>query len=328
MSNTAPGRRATSATTVLALGLALALLSTPAVATAVSDGSLGIRPAAESDFFHFSLYPGADLDAVAIVSNRTGAPVTLQNYPVDAHTSAQGTFAMGAETDDRTTVGAWVHLNSADHIEVPGGSEVRVPFRISVPAATPAGDYAGAIIIQSQLVLGSTSPLKGGAAAVRLDSVQRQGVRIFINVAGVVSKRLHPGPLSWAQNGDTTTFTLPVRNLGNTVLHPAASLAVDGWFGLNDRLKFHAPESLLPGATYIFKARLQNLPFLTVGDAAAMISSEVGTVNIRTDLTYAPWGAGVAILLLLASFGYGISRSTRFIRKAPPNTLNRLAFKC
>ncbi len=65
-------------------------------ATAVDNGALGIRPATESDFFHISLFPGAAIDATAIVSNHTAIPATLLTYPVDAQTTPQGGFALAS----------------------------------------------------------------------------------------------------------------------------------------------------------------------------------------------------------------------------------------
>jgi hypothetical protein len=110
--------------------------------------ALGIRPSNESDFFHLSLYPGAALEATAIVTNHTQSPVTLLNYPVDATSTPQGAFALANQDEPRPGVGGWVQLNGAS-ITVAANSELKVPFRISVPAGTPLGDYAGGLIIQA-----------------------------------------------------------------------------------------------------------------------------------------------------------------------------------
>jgi hypothetical protein len=299
----------------LLLGVALAVFSAVGPATAVENGSLGIRPATESDFFHLSVYPGAAIDATAIVSNDTNTPVTLLNYPVDAHSSAQGSFAMAAQTDQPSGVGAWVQLNTNDQITVPAGGQLNVPFRLTVPAGTPPGDYPGAIIIQSPPVIGKTTTLDGDTA-VRLDVVQRQGVRIYLTVAGTAIKRQNTGALSWTQSGDSVTFTLPVHNSGNIILHPTASLSVQGWFGLDTRIKFPTPEAVLPGATYIFTTQMQHAPLVAFGAASATVTSEAGTQQARTNLLYIPWGLTVGILIALTALGYGIWRMVRFIRKA------------
>jgi hypothetical protein len=294
--------------------LALALLATAVPAAAIDNGTLGIRPSNESDFFHLSLYPGAATDATAIVSNHTNAPVTLLTYPVDGQSSPQGTFALASQTDPRTGIGAWVRLDAAQ-ITVPANSNLKVPFRLSVPANTPPGDYAGGLIIQSPPVEGETS-IVGGDTAVRLDVVQRQGVRIYLNVAGTARKSLELGVLSWKETGDTVTFTLPLRNTGNTILHPTATLDLSGWVGAKTELNFTTPESILPGANLDLTASLAQAPPIQVGTADATITSEAGADHAQVSVIYAPWlllGIG---LLLLAIVVYVAWRAARFLRRA------------
>ena len=300
---------------LLLLGVALSLFSAGGTAAAVDNGSLGIRPATDANFFHFSVYPGAATDATAIVSNHTNTAVTLLDYAVDAHNSAQGTFGMAAQEAPRSGVGAWVHIDIHTHITVPAGSELKVPFRLTVPVGTPPGDYAGAIIIQSPPAIGKTSTL-GGSTAVRLDVVQRQGVRIYLTVAGTAIKRLDHGAMSWTRSGDSMTFTMAVHNSGNITLHPTASLSLRGWFGLDTRIGFPAPEAVLPGGTYIFTTRWQHVPLVTLGTVSATVASEAGTWQNRVDLRYVPWGLIVGIFVALAALGYGIWRVARFTRKA------------
>lgn len=295
------------------LAVAVAILATAGQTAAVENDTLGIRPATESDFFNLSLYPGAALDASAIVSNYTLAPVTLLNYPVDGQTSQQGTFTLASQSDPRTGVGAWVTLD-ADRITVPANSELEVPFQVSVPAGTPPGDYAGGLIIQSPLVEGETSVT--GDTAVRLDVIQRQGVRIYLNVAGTAVESLELGDLSWQLADDTVTVTLPLRNTGNTILHPSGTLVISSWVGANTQLTFDTPESILPGARLELLARLSPAPFIQSGHAEATVTSEAGTANARTSIVYAPWELGVISLLVLAAAAYGAWRTARFVHRA------------
>jgi hypothetical protein len=294
--------------------LAVGLLAGVGSAAAVDNGALGIRPANESDFFHLSLYPGAAMEANAIVSNHTQSPVTLLSYPVDATSTPQGAFALANQDEPRPGVGGWVQLN-ADQITVAANSELKVPFRISVPAGTPPGDYAGGLIIQSPPVQGRTSTVNGDTA-VRLDVIQRQGVRIYLKVAGTAVSTLQHGDLSWQQTGDTLAFTLPLSNTGNTILHPTATLDVSSWLGANTRLTFDTPESVLPGATLDLHARLTQAPLIQAGNAEATMTSEAGTEHARTSIIYAPWALVVFGLLILAAALYGAWRAARFVRRA------------
>lgn len=294
--------------------LVLAVFSAAGQAFAVDDGTVGIRPANESDFFHISLYPGAAIDAEAVVANHSQAAVTLLNYPVDGLTTPQGGFALVSQTDPQKGIGAWVHLNS-DHLTIPAKSELKVAFRLTVPPGTTPGDYAGGLIIQSPPVQGKTSTVNGDTA-VRIDVVQRQGVRIYLNVAGAAVKSLTHGDLSWQQNGDDLAFTLPVRNTGNTILHPAAEMKLTGWPITDTTLKFDTPESLLPGSSIDLHATAPRSPSAMNADAQAQLSSEAGTAQATTHVLYAPWlllGIG---LLILAGASYGAWRAARFIRRA------------
>lgn len=301
-------------TALMTAALALCLLAGSGPVAAVDNGALGIRPANESDFFHMSLYPGAALEATAIVTNHTQTAVTLLNYPVDATSTPQGAFALANQDEPRPGVGGWVQLAN-DHITVAANSELKVPFRISVPAGTPPGEYAGGLIIQSPPVQGKTSTVDGDTA-VRLDVIQRQGVRIYLNVAGTAVSTLKHGDLSWQQTGDTLTFTVPLNNTGNTILHPSATLDVSSWLGANTQLKFDTPESMLPGSALELHARLTQAPAIQSGTAEATFTSEAGTEHSETSVIYAPWPLLVAGLFLVLALAYGAWRTARFVRRA------------
>ncbi|GGI02821.1 WxL protein peptidoglycan domain-containing protein [Arthrobacter liuii] len=294
--------------------LVLAVFSTTGQAFAVDDGTVGIRPAHESDFFHISLYPGSAIDAEAVVANHSQAPVTLLNYPVDGQTTPQGGFALAAQTDPQKGIGAWVSLKT-DHLTIPANSEVKVPFRLTVPAGTPPGDYAGALIIQSPPVQGKTSTVNGDTS-VRIDVVQRQGVRIYLNVAGTAVKSLTHGDLSWQQNGSDLALTLPVRNTGNTILHPTAELALTGWPISDTSVKFDTPESLLPGSSIDLHATVAQVPAAMNADAQARLESEAGSDQASTHILYAPWLILGIALLVLAGISYGVWRGLRLVRSA------------
>jgi hypothetical protein len=294
--------------------MAFATLLTAGAAHAVDDGTLGIRPEKESDFFHLSVYPGSALDATAIVSNHTGSPVTLKTYPVDGQSSPQGTFALAAESDARKGVGAWVELK-ADSVTVPAKSELKVPFRISVPAGTEPGDYAGGLIIEAPPVKGETAVVDGDKA-VRLDVIQRQGVRIYLNVAGEAMKSMDHGALAWQRDGDSVRFSLPVQNTGNVTLHPTAELEVKDWAGDIKKLSFNKPESVLPGETVELHATLKDAPPVHMGTAQADFSSEAGSGRAETTIVYVSTLVTAISLLVLVLATLAIWRIVRFVRRA------------
>ncbi|GEP27889.1 DUF916 domain-containing protein [Cryobacterium levicorallinum] len=293
------------------VGLALAM---PQSAQAIDDGTLGIRPQLESDFFHIVLAPGAAIDATAIVSNYTDAAVTLLNYAVDGQSTPQGAFALAAQADTRAGVGAWVALD-AEEITVPANSDLAVPFRLTVPVGTTPGDYAGGLIIQSPPVQGETTT-GNGDAALRLDVIQRQGVRIYLTVDGTASATLAHGDLSWERSGDSITFALPITNTGNTILFPVTELSIDSAIGVNDSLSFNTPESILPGATLTLRAVLTELPLIQAGTARATLQSDAGAETVSTSLVYLPWWIIAVAVLVPLLLAFASWRTTRFIRRA------------
>ena len=300
--------------TVAVLAPVLATLVVAAPAVAIDDGTLGIRPELESDFFHINLAPGAAIEANAIVSNHTDTPVTLLNYAVDGQSTAQGAFALAAQGDVQTAVGSWVTLG-ADSITIPADSDLTVPFRLSVPLTATPGDYAGGIIIQSPPIQGETTT-SDGDAALRLDVVQRQGVRIYLTVAGTATTQLSHGALSWERSGDAVTFTLPIQNTGNTILYPTAGLSLDSVIGATTELQFGTPESILPGSSLKLEATLPQAAFIQLGHADAQLVSDAGTQQISASFNYVPWWIIVVIVLLVLGIAFAVWRVTLFVGRA------------
>ena len=297
-----------------AMAIGVAIFSAAGQVVAVENDTLGIRPSTESDFLNLSLYPGAAMDTAVIVSNYSASPVTLLNYPVDGQTDKQGAFVLSLQSDPQTGVGAWVTLN-ADHITVPANSELEVPFRISVPTNTPPGDYSGGLIIQSPLVKGKTSITDN--TAVRLDVINRQGVRIYLNVAGTAIESLELGDLKWQRLDKTIAITLSLTNTGNTILHPSGTVNINGWIGANTQLTFNTPENLLPGANFDLLATLSPAPFAQFGQIEATVISESGTDNAKMDINYvyADWVFIIISLFVLAVVTYGAHRTIVFVRR-------------
>ena len=307
-------RRCAVLVVVAVLAPIVGALAIASPAMAIDDGTLGIRPELESDFFHIDLAPGSAIDANAIVSNHTDAAVTLLNYAVDGQSTEQGAFALAAQDDVQTAVGSWVTLD-AESITIPANSDLTVPFRLSVPRTATPGDYAGGLIIQSPPIQGETTT-GDGDAALRLDVIQRQGVRIYLTVAGTATTALDHGALSWQRSGDAVTFTLPIKNTGNTILYPTASLSVKSAMGATAELAFSAPESILPGSSLDLEATLSPAAFIQLGGASATLVSDAGTVQITTTFNDVPWWIVLILFVLVALIALGVWRGTLFVRRA------------
>lgn len=304
---------------LLSLLLGLFLLAAFATAAgspalAVDNGQIGIRPSNEPDYFHLTLAPGAATEGTAVISNHTGKPTTLTTYAVDGLTTPQGGFGFAAQSDPRKNVGAWAKL-TATEVTVAADSEVLLPFRLTVPASATPGDYYGGLVIQSAPVAGKTVVAQQGTA-VQLSIVQRQAVRIYLTVPGTRENRLQNGAVKWDASGETVRFSLPLRNTGNTILHPVATLRIDSAVGAKGNLRFNTPESLLPGQAITLHATLRDAAPVQVGTATADQRSEAGTKRLGTDFTYVPWWLLVSAVAAAVLLAIGGCRLVGFLRRA------------
>lgn len=302
---------------LLAVFAVATLIGTGSPAWAVDNGQIGIQPANEPDYFHVNLAPGAAIQETAVISNHTNAPVTLLTYPVDGRTTPQGGFGFAAQSDPRKNVGDWAHLPTSQLV-VPAHSQSRLPFQLTIPAKTPPGDYYGGVVIQSPPVAGKTVTVQGGTS-VQLNIVQRQAVRIYLTVSGTRNNKLETGPLTWKQHNGHVDFSLPIRNTGNTILHPTSSLTLASPLGHNQTLRFNTPESLLPGDAIALHATIENPAPVQIGTATAREHSEAGFDSATTAFTYIPWGILVgttAAIGLLVILGFRLARFMRRARRA------------
>ncbi|MBC7518120.1 MAG: DUF916 domain-containing protein [Microbacteriaceae bacterium] len=298
------------------------LQSGAAPAAAVDNGTIGIRPATESDFFHLNLFPGAAQDLSALITNRTAGAITVQTYPVDAVSTTKGDFAFASREDPRRKVAGWTSLLGPS-VTVPAHQVVRVPFRVTVPVGTEPGDYSGGIIMQSPTEVGKVSPNSKGAV-MRMDIVQRQGVRIYLTVAGKALHQLDLGSLTWVKNDNGLEFFLPIHNAGNTILRPRATVSLPSLLGGDKLLTFDTPAALLPGASVVLQARLSAPAIVEFATAIATVTSEAPARQSSVEVRYAPLpllAGSVGALILLVFIGWRVLRFVRRARKA----LKRLA---
>ncbi len=293
---------------------AAVMLVGAAPANAVQSGTLGIRPATESDFFHLTVSPGSATTSVAVISNQAATPVTLLTYPVDATTSAQGTFAMGPRTATPKGVGSWVHLTGGS-VTVPAHGTTNVPFHLSVPSGVTPGDYAGALIIQAPPVTGKTATVKG-RTAVRLDIVQRQGVRIYLHIPGNAIRTQQVSTPTWSHTGVALQVTESVKNTGSVTLNPTAHFTLTGWPTHSPAVTGTVPQALLPGASYTFKATLPNASSLEAGTITSTLTSAAGTHVSRMNVFYLPWLLTILFLVALGAAVFFGTRFARFLRRA------------
>jgi hypothetical protein len=291
-----------------------AALVTAQPALAADSTNYGIRPADSPDHFRAELAPGSATERTAVVSNRSPRTVTFKVYAADAVTTPQGGFALQSRAAPRTGLAAWVRM-PVQSITVKPGSQVEVPFRLTVPEHATPGDYTGGIVIEPPPRLGKPAEV-GNQTAVQLNIVERVGVRVYLRVAGVAAPELSAGSLTSEKVGRDLVFNVTLKNTGNVTLHPTAALDVGGWPGGATRLDFSEVESLLPAQTVKVQARWVNAPALKWGQAVATVTHEGGAERVSTDVRLVPLlPAATAGLLLMVALWLG-ARFVRFVRRA------------
>ena len=179
--------------TAFGLLLGVGLLATSSSARAQSGSTFGIRPADESAgaYFSYTLEPGARKTDSALVSNNTGAELTLKVYAADAITASGGGTAFGAEGEQRTGAAAWVSTAKAV-VNIPAGATVSVPITISVPAGAAPGDHIAGMVVEA--------PPKGGAVGnVNATVTERAGVAVVVRVPGATVEKLTVGNFCFNQ---------------------------------------------------------------------------------------------------------------------------------
>jgi hypothetical protein len=312
-----PRSRAVSLAALMLISL-MSLLGFSGAAHAIDNGTLGIRPATEPDYFHLSVAAGSTLAETAIVSNHTAEAVTLLTYVVDGTTTPQGGVALGPRDGTPQGLGLWTTL-TASSITVPPDSDMAVPFTINVPIGTMPGDYIGGLVIQAPVETGQVSSSADGTS-VRIDVVNRQGVRIYLNVAGQSVTKLEAGKLSWTKADDNVSVTLAVTNTGNTTLHPQGSVDFASALGANKTLTFITPESIMPGATVELRTILSPAALIQIGEIRAEVRSEAPTISQSTAFVSVPWWILLGVVIVLAVIWLLVRRQILFTRRA------RLAF--
>ncbi len=221
---------------VIALTATAGLLPpSPAAAdTPMGEVTWGVRTAesdvgSNRDNFAYTLDPGEHIEDALIVTNHASELLALSVYPADGFTTSSGQLDLVTADTPSVAVGAWSALGD-DHLEIPPGESVEVPFTVTIPANTVPGDYTGGILTAL------TEP-SGQAESIVVD--RRLGIRMHVRVSGDLEPGLtvedlavdYAGSMNPFATGDASV-TYTVRNTGNTRLSAGQDVTVSGPWGI------------------------------------------------------------------------------------------------
>jgi hypothetical protein len=297
---------------VPAVLLSLVSLLPASVAQAADDGQVGIVPALGGDFLIVSALPGGTASGSALVTNHMRSTEHLEIYAVDARPTADGGIAFGGRNDVRSQVGSWLAL-TAGSLSLAPGSTVTVLIRI--PMGTPAGTFAGAVIVQLAETKGPVQQV-GHQTAIQLNIVQRVAMRVYVTVAGHTRSSIGFSEMKshWTPAG--LEFDVVATNTGNVTLHPTADLTLINSIDSSTSPAGSQTFPLLPGEQRTFRVVTSKVPSIFWGNAQLDLSGEFGNIDRVAPLHRLPVLAILAAIALFAVSLAGILAVTRWIRSA------------
>lgn len=228
---------------VAVLGL-IVFLSFPVITWSMGTNTVGLMPAyPDSNVFGSDIrfmynldLNQSKIDGFRVMNNRDET-VVIKLYPVDASTTAEGSYSLLLEDDPKQDVGKWMHL-AVNEIEIGPRTEKTVPFKIAIPGNADTGDHFGGIIMEE---VNTNNVLTGTGVKV----LTRIGTRVYETVPGEVRKSFDVTRFDYSYAGTNspslikdfldinkrTIFFVGVKNNGNVKLSPKVTLEVKNIFG-------------------------------------------------------------------------------------------------
>ena len=303
------------------------LLASTALALPLSWAGAGIATAADgngdqvswavrtapNDFgtdrqnYVYTLDPGQSLQDGLVVTNHGQEPLDLVVSAEDGFTNEAGQLDLLPAAEDSAEVGLWVQP-AEDHVSIPAGKSVEVPFTVTVPDNATPGDHMGGIITSLTQV--------DSQQQINVD--RRLAIRIRLRVGGELAPALavekvhldYSGTANPLDQG-TGTLTYTIHNTGNAILTARQDTDVHGPF---DRFgagtgKLEDTPELLPGESWDVSVPVEHLtpafrlsgvvtvtPLLV--DASGSTTA-LDPVTAETKAWAMPWTLMVVVVVLL-----------------------------
>lgn len=307
---------------VAALGALVAAALVPAgPAAAASNGKWSVFPTGAPGhhpraFFVPVLTPGKAVADSVTVANYTASALTFNLYAADAINTPGGGLSLRRRTDVQRDIGRWIHL-PVSTLAVPAHGTSVVPFTIAPPRQASPGDHVGGIVAEQ------TQGTPSSAGSVPITVVQAVGVRVYGRVVGPLQPRLAVSGLSLSVTSPVTAqfggpadahVAFSVRNPGNTVLNPVATVVLSTPLGTAARRSFTVNQ-LLPGSSTRY-----TLAFLGVNTAGHLratvtVTSPHTGASAEVATWLVPWALLAVVVVGLALLGWLLVRRRRRRRR-------------
>jgi len=195
--------------TVIALLAASLAVAVPVLAQGYT---FGLRPEDQSrGYFEYSLLPGDRVEDAVLAVNGTEDDLKLVVTRVTGHTALTGgiSFPGGVEG-----TGSWIELPDEGVVEVPPGLAIRMPFILSVPENTPAGEYVAGFLSTPE---DPAAFLGGGDAGegFQVEVIPQMAVSMIITVSKPDHCEVRVDSLQHEQDKGEWNLVLAMVNAGN-----------------------------------------------------------------------------------------------------------------
>jgi Bacterial protein of unknown function (DUF916) len=212
----------TTATTTTAPGTT----TTPAV----SGPIFGLRAVGNPKlgYFVYPATPGKVLHGAVIVTNTGDAAGVVKIYTADA-TTGSTTGAVYLTDSAPTLAGSWIKLGSSQ-LSLPAGKQATVPFVVTVPSGSAAGQFVGGIVAET--VAQISGPKSKEKANVQIKVRNLSIVAVQVDVPG---PKISKFTISKATIGGSKGFQqvlVDITNDGNVLAKPSGAVTIRNSSGL------------------------------------------------------------------------------------------------
>lgn len=215
---------ATLRLSLLLLGLCGALLLAPTLAMAQAQpAQLAISPvpAGEHGYFELTLEPGASQELTVELGNYGASATEASTYAANVYSMVNGGMGISLAGESASGTTTWLDYPT-EQLSIEGRKAVRRTFTVTVPPATPPGEYLTSLVIESK-------PMAiGGGSSTMVSQVVRQAIAVSIAVPGPRFSELTIGSVSHRIVAGKSVLSAELRNTGNVRVRP------DGAFVLRD----------------------------------------------------------------------------------------------
>ena len=190
-----------------------------ASATETPEYKLAIEPVGEqATYFQRSLNPGESATLVVDLANYGSTGARVRTFAADVYSIINGGF--GARLRDEQVTGATTWLDYPTQVFVlDSGQALRRDFTVTVPPATPPGEYITSVLIENE------DPFATGEG-VAVNQFVRSAVAIVITVPGPTQAELGLGEARHSFLDGRSVVGVGIENLGDLLLRPAGSFAI------------------------------------------------------------------------------------------------------